>query len=72
MGRPFTFTLNCVAAESGDPMPGSFGKAFDDKILKSPLTVGRPKGEPGPEVNNSPVAAPSDPLKFIPGNSKKA
>jgi hypothetical protein len=53
-------------------MPEKMGKSFDDKILKSPLTVGRPKNEPGPEVHNNPVAAPSDPLKFIPGNSKKA
>jgi len=53
-------------------MPGSMGNTFDSKILKSPLTVGRPKGEPGPEVNNSPVMAPEDPLKFIPGNSRKA
>jgi hypothetical protein len=48
------------------------GESFDDKILKSPLTVGRPKNEPGPAVNNSPVFDPADPLKLIPGNSKKA
>lgn len=48
------------------------GKSFDEKILKSPLTVGRPKNEPGPQVNNSPVFRPDDPLGFIPGNSKKA
>ena len=53
-------------------MPGKMGTAFDDKILKSPLTVGRPGNEPGPEVNNNPVAAPLDPLKFLPINSKKA
>ena len=53
-------------------MPGAFGKNFDDEILKSPLTVGRPRNEPGPEVNNNPVAKPEDPLKFIPGNSRKA
>jgi hypothetical protein len=53
-------------------MTDRMGKAFDDKILKSPLTVGRPKKEPGPELNNSPVMAPDDPLKFIPSNSKKA
>lgn len=53
-------------------MPESFGKNFDDRILKSPLTVGRPKKEPGPDVNNSPVFAPDDPLRIIPANSKKA
>jgi hypothetical protein len=52
-------------------MPNKMGTAFDDKILKSPLTVARPKKEPGPAVNNSPVMAPDDPLKFIPSNSKK-
>ena len=51
---------------------GSMGDTFDDKILKSPLTVGRPRNEPGPAVYNSPVMAPDDPLKYIPGNSKKA
>lgn len=49
----------------------NLGNTFDDKILKSPLTVGRPGNEPGPEVRNNPVAMPTDPLKFIPGNSKK-
>lgn len=54
-------------------MPGSMGeKTFDEEILKSPLYVGRPKNEPGPQVNNNPVAKPEDPLKLIPGNSKKA
>jgi hypothetical protein len=53
-------------------MPGSMGKAFDEEILKSPLTVGRPKNEPGPEVFNNPVAKPDDPLKLLPSNSKKA
>jgi hypothetical protein len=48
------------------------GKNFDDKILKSPLTVGRPKGEPGPEVDNTPVMVPRDPLGIVPGNSSKA
>lgn len=48
------------------------GKSFDEKILKSPLTVGRPTNEPGPDVRNNPVAMPSDPLKLIPGNQKKA
>jgi hypothetical protein len=47
-------------------------KSFDEKILKSPLTVGRPMNEPGPDVRNNPVAMPSDPLKLIPGNSAKA
>ena len=53
-------------------MPGAFGKNFDEDILKSPLTVGAPKNEPGPQPNNNPVAKPEDPLKLIPGNSKKA
>ena len=53
-------------------MPGSMGKSFDEDMMKSPLTVGRPKAEPGPEVHNNPVAMPDDPLKFIPGNSRKA
>ena len=53
-------------------MPEKLGKNFDEKILKSPLTVGAPKGEPGPDVRNTPVAAPADPLKLIPGNSRKA
>lgn len=53
-------------------MPEAHGKSFDDKVLKSPLTVGRPKNEPGPEVHNSPVFQPHDPLGFIPGNSKRA
>jgi hypothetical protein len=52
-------------------MPEKFGKNFDDEMLKSPLTVGRPGKEPGPEINNSPIARPADPMKFIPGNSKK-
>jgi len=53
-------------------MPEKLGNTFDSKILKSPLTVGRPGQEPGPDVRNNPVAQPMDPLKFIPGNSKKA
>lgn len=53
-------------------MPGKFGNTFDSTVLKSPLTVGRPSKEPGPEVLNNPVAKPSDPLKLIPQNSEKA
>lgn len=53
-------------------MPEKFKNTFDDTILKSPLTVGRPGKEPGPEVRNNPVAKPSDPLKLIPMNSAKA
>ena len=52
-------------------MPESMGRSFDDRIMKSPLTVGRPRKEPGPDVHNSPVAAPDDPLRYIPSNSKK-
>lgn len=51
---------------------GKFGNHFDDTILKSPLTVGRPGNEPGPEVRNNPVAKPSDPLGLLPMNSAKA
>lgn len=47
------------------------GNTFDEKILKSPLTVGRPGKEPGPEVRNTPIAMPKDPLGFIPMNSEK-
>ena len=53
-------------------MPDKMGETFDDTILKSPLTVGRPKKEPGPQVHNNPVAKPGDPLGFEPGNSSKA
>lgn len=53
-------------------MPERMGKTFDDKMLKSPLTVGRPGAEPGPDVHNNPVAMPDDPLRIIPGNSRKA
>lgn len=52
-------------------MPEKMGRSFDEDILKSPLTVGRPGREPGPEVHNSPVAQPADPMKYIPGNSRK-
>lgn len=48
------------------------GNTFDAEMLKSPLTVGRPKMEPGPEVHNNPVAFPADPLDILPGNSRKA
>lgn len=53
-------------------MPERMGNTFDSEMLKSPLTVGAPKNEPGPDVHNNPVAAPDDPLKFVPGNSRKA
>jgi hypothetical protein len=48
------------------------GRTFDDDMLKSPITVGRPRNEPGPEVHNNPVAKPDDPLRLIPENSRKA
>ena len=51
---------------------GKFANTFDSTILKSPLTVGRPGNEPGPDVRNNPVAKPSDPLNLIPMNSSKA
>lgn len=53
-------------------MPEKFGSNFDKEVIKTPLTVGRPKGEKGPDVANSPVMRPADPLKLIPGNSRKA
>ena len=53
-------------------MPGSMGNTFDKDILKSPLTVGAPRGEVGPDVHNNPVAKPADPLKLVPENSRKA
>lgn len=52
--------------------PERFGNTLDDEIYKGPLTVGRPTNEPGPDVNNTPVIRPDDPLGFIPGNSKRA
>lgn len=52
-------------------MPEKMGKSFDDKLIKTPLTVGRPKGDKMPDVHNSPVAHPGDPLHFIPGGGKK-
>jgi hypothetical protein len=48
------------------------GKSFDEDMLKSPLTVGRPRNEPGPETNNNPVAEAADPLGFLPSNSRRA
>jgi len=50
---------------------GKMGSTFDEEMLKSPLTVGRPRNEPGPEVHNSPVAKPEDPLRFLPENTRK-
>lgn len=52
--------------------PERMGRAFDEEMLKSPITVGRPRNEPGPDVNNNPVARPEDPLRFIPGNSRQS
>ena len=51
--------------------PDRMGKNFDESIFKSPLTVGRPGREPGPDVHNVPIAQPEDPLRLIPGNSKQ-
>ena len=42
------------------------GVNFDESVLKSPLTVGRTGNEPGPDVNNIPVAKPKDPLGLLP------
>lgn len=57
-----------MAKSKEDP----WGNTFDSAVLKSPLTVGRPDNEPGADVRNNPVARPEDPLKLIPGNSKRA
>ena len=53
-------------------MVDKMGKSFDEDMLKSPLTVGRPRNEPGPETNNNPVAEAADPLGFLPSNSRRA
>lgn len=53
-------------------MPEKMGVNFDEEMLKSPITVGRPRNEPGPDVHNNPVATPDDPLKFIPENASRA
>jgi hypothetical protein len=48
------------------------GNTFKNPTLKSPLGVGKQnKGEKGPDVNNIPLASPSDPLGFIPDGGKK-
>lgn len=52
-------------------MPEKLGNTFDKTILKSPLTVGAPKAEQGPDVNNVPVAKPNDPLGFLPSGGSK-
>jgi len=44
----------------------SMGDTFNREILKSPLTVGRTGNEPGPDINNVPIAKPKDPLGLIP------
>ena len=49
----------------------SMGNSFDTKVLKSPLTVGRTGNEPGPDVNNNPIAMPKDPLGLIPEGGSK-
>lgn len=48
-------------------MPEKMSNSYKDSTLKTPLSVGKNKGEPGPDVNNPPIARPSDPLKFMPG-----
>ena len=53
-------------------MIDKMGDTFDSDMMKSPLTVGRPGKEPGPDVNNNPIAMPDDPLKYVPGNSRRA
>ena len=49
----------------------AMGNTFNSEILKSPLTVGRVGNEPGPDVNNNPVAMPKDPLGLIPEGGDK-
>jgi hypothetical protein len=49
----------------------AMGDTFNSTILKSPLTVGRIGNEPGPDVNNNPVAMPKDPLGLIPEGGPK-
>ena len=49
----------------------SMGQTFNETILKSPLNVGRTGNEPGPDVNNNPVAMPKDPLGLIPEGGDK-
>lgn len=43
---------------------------FDKSMLKSPLTVQKKGQEPGPGVNNIPVAQPPDPLGYMPKKGK--
>lgn len=52
--------------------PERMGNTFDEEMLKSPITVGRPRNEPGPDVHNNPVARPDDPLRLIPENAHRA
>ena len=52
-------------------LAGKMGNTFDKTIYKGPLTVGAPQNEPGPDVNNNPVAKPGDPLGLIPEGGKK-
>ena len=47
------------------------GNTFNEKILKSPLTVGRVGNEPGPDIYNNPIAMPKDPLGLIPEGGQK-
>jgi hypothetical protein len=52
-------------------LPEKFGpKTFDDSFI-SPISEQRLKDEPGPDVFNVPVLGPEDPLKLVPGGTKK-
>ena len=50
---------------------GKLGNTFSAPELLSPLNAPRAGAEPGPDVANSPVINPPDPLGYIPGGSKK-
>ena len=50
----------------------AMGNTFNSEILKSPLTVGRIGNEPGPDINNNPIARPRDPLGLIPEGGDRA
>lgn len=45
-------------------------KAYDSSFI-TPMSEQRLGAEPGPEIFTSPVLDPGDPLKLIPGGSKK-
>lgn len=52
-------------------MAEKMGNTYNSSVMKTPLTVGKPKGEKGPDVNNNPVMKPEDPLGFIPSGGDR-